>query len=242
MLSKTGNGTKNEDSNFEEHSRYPQQTTEEHKTPYVILEFVEGVTIKVKIDEIRKDGFLGSTPHIENIIGMDSIDIKQMEIHKLNEKPVIAKGSIESLWPEHRKNIWCLRVAFDKNLNGPDSGKKTSPENVNGPINIIPEKPYKVTNNPERKKEPKTYTDKDLLDLISSFEKYVDLKDPEKEAKLRIKALKKYKNVINGLSLDERWDFYELLEYMKEKEPDYPEEAVKNYIKLCRTGLSNAKD
>ena len=66
------------------------------------------------------------------------------------------------------------------------------------------------------------------------------IEDAEEEARLRKTVYDSFDDITSKLSLEEKWWFFEIIDEMKRREPDYPDGLKRAYIKLCRIGIEQS--
>ena len=57
---------------------------------------------------------------------------------------------------------------------------------------------------------------------------------------MRTAVYDSFSDITENLSLEDKWWFYELLDEIKNREPNIPGELKQDFVNICKIGLTNA--
>jgi hypothetical protein len=75
-----------------------------------------------------------------------------------------------------------------------------------------------------------------FLRRVAQVENYIKLLLVEEQIVTRDRAYESFRDITFRLPVEEQWWFFEILDEMKRREPNYPEGLRKEFIRLCRKG------
>ncbi|MBN1154770.1 PilZ domain-containing protein [candidate division KSB1 bacterium] len=249
MQRKTDTSRIKKDGDFVERRKHPRRRMSPKNDLQVTFKFKGGSVVEISVVNISRAGLLGYTSSIEHFIGIEDPNIEKIEIVEPGKETIKCSGRIMRVQPVfHDHKCYCA-VEFNEETDDFEEASDTETPKPVEPDTLTPS--YKVIDDrPRRKKTTKTVkpvpqealSDDDLLARISSMECYSNLKDIKKEEELRQKAFTLFEDITDNLTIEEQWTFYDLLEVMKKHEPDYPEDAKRIFLKICRMGLAGTKE
>lgn len=145
--------------------------------------------------------------------------IQRIDIFFPNKKPVHYSGVIRRLQPSQQQGRYFCAIEFTKiSRKGEVLG------------------PSKDASLQRKVNEVATTPGAEFLHRVRRIENYTKCRDAKKEIEIRLRAYKSFSDISAILPTEERWWFFEILDEMKRREPDYPEGLKREFLKLCRGG------
>ena len=203
-----------------ERRKHPRYYPDEENQPQVSFIFDDGEKISVEVVNISRSGIFGSTTSIEHFIDADNQKINIIEIFPPNNKPFRCAGKLLRVHPLSEDNKCFIAVEFCK-IGEEESLPLENNENLE-------------LKSPEKKE---LMSDDELLSRVEQAENYMKIMDTEQASKIRKIVYDSFNDITYNLSLEDKWTFFELLDEMQSRQPNYPEELKQDFIKLCRIGL-----
>ncbi len=217
--SKSHKGSKH----VEDRREFPRLYPNSKNQPRVTFTFKGNIKVAINTLNISKGGLMGYTSSIEHFLGIEDQNIKQIEIVFPKKGPFRCPGRILRLQPVLNENRCYCAVEFI--LEEVETDEDEPHEEVKASDDVVEFVPDSV-----------------YLDRVKALAKYNDLEDVDHEANLRDRAYHEFADIANHLTTEEQWLFFELLDEMKTREPNYPEELKRAFLKLCHTGAKQSKN
>lgn len=80
----------------------------------------------------------------------------------------------------------------------------------------------------------------DFVGRLYTVPAYSRCDDPAGRAHRRRQVHRAFQDIVQNLAETERWWFFHVVSVLKEWEPDYPEELLAEYLRICRKGYTEA--
>jgi len=171
---------------------------------------MNGKSFNVKIVNLSPGGLLC---YVDNKLSdcQEEIVIPKIIIKIHNKKPVIYKGIIVRVQPtlDLRKQFCAIEFVANE------------------------QKEFKKRSKPVKQFLPET-TDEIYLQRLHSYQNFLKAASIEEELSLRKVIYDGFQPEAKKLPLEERWFFYEIIDEMKYREPQYPTELKHEFFRLCR--------
>jgi len=209
--------------NSGERRQHPRFFPEKDNQPEVRFIFNDGEKVSVEVVNISRGGLLGSTSGIEQFLEMEHHKIKVIEIIPPNKEPFRCAGELLRLHPIQEDNRCFCAVEFCKIE---DEDKKTEPEESLEPTLV--------------KDEVIANFEIEIIKRVKQAGNYLQDQNIEQATKMRKSVYNSFSDITKNLSLEDKWWFFELLDEIKTREPDLPEELKMDFIDLCKSGLKNS--
>ncbi len=203
-----------------ERRKYPRYYPEPENHPEVSFIFDNGEKISVEIVNISRGGVLISTNEIEHFLDMDQQQIKMIEIVAPNKKPFRCAGELKRLQPVMEEKKCFCAVEFSRI----DDRKKQSGS---------------VEEESPSERDPAQFVDK-IFESVLQSQNYMKMKDRKQAEKIRQSIYDSFAEVTDHLTVEDRWWFYELLDEIKTRDPNFPDGLKNDFLKLCKIGLKKA--
>ena len=214
----------NQKKNSGERRQHPRYFPEKDNQPEVRFIFNDGEKVSVEVVNISRGGLLGSTSGIEQFLEMDHHKIKVIEIIPPTKEPFRCAGKLLRLHPILEDEKCFCAVEFCKIE---DEDKKTE-------LEVSLETPL-VKDEDEVIAKFET----EIIKRVAQAGNYLQDQNIKQTTKMRKAVYDSFSDITKNLSLEDKWWFFELLDEMKSREPDIPEELKKDFIKLCKNGLQD---
>ncbi|OQX85284.1 hypothetical protein B6D60_08130 [candidate division KSB1 bacterium 4484_87] len=207
---------------LKERRKYPRFYPDADNQPKVVFFLENGQQFSVDVVNISRGGMLASTPDMDYFLEMDHQKIKIIEIIPPNRKPFRCAGKILRIHPILEDRACYCAVEFRKI----DSKLAES---------VVLSSPPKTRT---KREEKNTDWEAEIWNRVLAAENY--LKAPNAgEAQQRI--YESFADITDSLSLEDRWWFFELLDEIKIKQPEIPEELKKDFLSLCELAFQKRK-
>ena len=205
-----------------ERRQHPRYYPDMKNQPRVIFIFNNGENITINVVNISRGGLMGYTNSIEHFLGIEHQQINIIDITFPDKLPFRCSGTLLRLQPT-REEIKCFcavkfhQDGFDENQNKINVADQIDKSQQIMKKIVIP--------------------DKQFLLRVEKAKNYWEIEDSELESEIRKSVYDSFDDITVNLSLEEKWWFFEILDEMIRKEPNYPEGLKRAYINLCRTGM-----
>jgi len=212
---------------FIERRKFPRYYPDKKNQPRVSFIFDNGEKISVEVINISRGGMLASTTEMEHFLEMDQQKIKIIEIIPPDRKPFRCAGNLLRLHPMREDNRCYCAIEFRKI----------------GEEDIKKEHPRQGSNTDTRSAEQADLEIKNkILNRVSKASNYTKTEDQQRAMEIRKSVYNSFADITDHLSLEDKWWFFELLDEMKRREPDYHEALKEDFLNLCLKGLKNGPD
>lgn len=208
-----------------ERRQNPRYYPDRKNQPKVSFIFNKGEKISIEVVNISKGGLLGYTSSIEQFLEIDHQRIDMIEIIFPERQPFRCSGKLLRLQPTREENKCFCAVEFS--LTGTDINQNQ--------VDVA--KQIEESQQPEKKI---IIPDQQLLKRVERADNYMRIEDADEEIKARKVVYDSFDDITTKLSLEEKWWFFEILDEMKRREPEYPDGLKRAYIKLCRIGIEQS--
>ena len=208
--------------NSGERREHPRYFPDKDNLPEVRFIFEDGEQISVEIVNISRGGLFGSTSSIEQFLEIDNHKIKTIEIIPRDKDPFRCAGKLLRLHPMREDNKCFCAVEFCKPENE-EQATETSDVLQNKSV-----------------KEPDFQFENELIKRVRETENYLQFSNKNLAAKVRTAVYDSFSDITENLSLEDKWWFYELLDEIKNREPNIPGELKQDFVNICKIGLTNA--
>lgn len=182
---------------------------------------------KTSIDvvNISQGGMLGYAAKNDYMTGDNHTRIKEIEIIFPGKLPFYCSGNLLRVHPTSGSlKCFCAiqfdQIGSDKNKNQLNIGERI--EHSLRPIEevVIP--------------------DEIFINRLEKFDNYMKINNPKLESEIRKSVYDSFDDITTNLSLEEKWWFFEMVDELKHREPEYPAALKEAFINLCRVGLEQS--
>ena len=192
-----------------ERRRYYRLEPSSEAKPRVVLE-INGKEYEVEVINISPGGLLGYVTDPFAPLGVDQM-VSKIVIRRPERTPLLYSGRVLRLQHEPEKNRRFCAIEFLQ----------------------FEEKVLHKGARPIRPFTPGD-GDREFLHRLKTFPQLQPGLALEKEFEIRESLFRAFEKEAVALPLEERWYFYEVLEEMKHREPDWPEGLKREFLRLCR--------
>lgn len=200
-----------------EHTRY---YPDEKNTPKAYFIFSDGTKVPIYPINISRGGMMGFISNIEHFVEIKDQNIDLIEIHFPDKKMFRSSGRILRLQTGLKENKYFCAVEFSDIEKSRGVKKKDSALTSDEP---------ELTDNQDA-------IDWKIIQRIKKVENYYNIDNIDRGLLLRQRAYDSFDDIVEHLTIEEKWLFYEMLDEMKRYEPDYPENLKQAFLRLCRVG------
>jgi len=208
--------------NSKERRQHPRFFPDEGNLPEISFIFEDGEKISVELINISRGGLFGSTAGIEQFLEIDHHKIKTIEILPPNKEPFHCAGKLLRLHPLREDNRCFCAVEFCKIG---EEDQATEPEKSSAALQI------------KTAKKSDHQLDELILRRAGKAENYQRLQDNKLAANARKVVYDSFADITENLPAEDRWWFFELLDEIKNREPNIPDELKQDFINICKIGL-----
>jgi hypothetical protein len=205
-----------------ERREHPRYFPDRDNLPEVRFIFEDGEKIAVEIVNISRGGLFGSTSSIEQFLEIDNHKIKTIEIIPRDKDPFRCAGKLLRLHPMREDDKCFCAVEFCK---------VDKEEQVAEKSDVFQNKSAK---------EPDHQIENEMITRVRNAENYLFISNKNQATKVRMAVYDSFCDITKNLSLEDKWWFYELLDEMKNRESNLPDELKQDFMKLYTEGLNNA--
>ena len=207
-----------------ERRQHPRLFPDKDNHPQVSFIFNDGEKISVEVVNISRGGLLGSTSGIEQFLEIDHYKIKVIEIVPPNKKPFRCAGKLLRLHPLREENKCFCAVEFCKI--GEDDQSTELDESLE--TQII-----------KTDAEINARFEAEMMRRVVQADNYLRDQNNAQVIKMRESVYDSFSDISKNLSLEDRWWFFELLDEIKSRGQNIPEELKQDFINLCKNGLQD---
>lgn len=205
-----------------ERRRHPRYYPDRKNAPQVRFSMNGYENISVEVVNISQGGMLGCTASDDYKNGKNHNRILKIEIVFPGKLPFYCSGNLLRTLPSRGAfKCFCAiqfdEMGFDSNRNQLHVGQRI--ELSLRPIEeiIIPDELF--------------------INRLLKFDNYMNIKNPKLQSEIRKEVYDSFDDITSYLSLEEKWWFFEMVDELKRREPDYPHALKKAFIDLCRVGM-----
>jgi len=207
-----------------ERRQHPRFYPDEQNLPEVRFIFDDGEKVSIDIVNISRGGLLGSTSSIEQFLEIDHHKIKVIEIMAQNKDPFRCAGKLLRLHPLREDNKCFCAVEFCK------TGEEEPASEPEKKSETLPQKPAKESN---------YQFDIEIFKRVAKAENYLQIPNNDQATKIRKAVYDSFTDITENLPLEDRWWFFELLDEIKKREPNIPDELKQDFVNICKIGLKS---
>jgi len=207
---------------FIERRKHPRYYPDRKNQPKVSFVLNGREKIAVEVVNISCGGLFGYASSADRFVEIDYRKVPVIEIGFPEKQLFSCSGTLVRVQPARQKNKCFCAISFDQV--GFDENKKylVMAEEIEQLQKPIPKIIIK---------------DQQFMTRIKRAENYTAIKDPQMNAKTKRYVYDSFDDVTAHLSLEEQCWFFEILDEMKRREPNYPDDLKRAFLNLCRSGM-----
>jgi hypothetical protein len=208
-----------------ERRRHPRYSPDRKNYPKVNFTVNGDEKVSIDVVNISQGGMLGYTTKNDFMTGNNHTRIKEIEIIFPGKLPFYCSGKLLRVHPTcGLLNCFCAiqfdEIGFDKNKRQLRIGERI--EHSLRPIEEI------------------VIPDEIFINRLGKFDNYMKINNPKLESEIRKSVYNSFDDITSNLSLEEKWWFFEMVDELKRREPEYPTDLKEAFINLCRAGLEQS--
>lgn len=207
---------------FIERRKHPRYYPDRKNQPKVSFVLKGRKKVAVEVVNISCGGLFGYASSADQFIKINYLRVPVIEIGFPEKRFISCSGTLVRIQPARQKNKCFCAIAFDKV--GFDESKKYI---------VVAEEIEQL-----QKPTPRILIkDQQFITRIKRAENYTAIKDPLIKIETKRHVYDSFDDVTSHLSLEEQCWFFEIIDEMKRREPNYPDELKRAFLNLCRSGM-----
>jgi hypothetical protein len=208
-----------------ERRRHPRYHPDRKNQPQVSFTLNGADKHVIDVVNISQGGLLGYTQKNEHLGEDNHNRIKQIEISFPGKHPFHCSGELLRVKPTRERYKCFCAIQFDEIGYDAEHHQLNVGEKIEQSL---------------RPSEEVVITDQQFINRVEEAENYMTIKDARQESEVRRQVYDSFDEITSRLSLEEQWCFFEIIDEMKRREPDYPEELKRAFVNLCRIGIEQS--
>jgi len=210
---------------FIERRKHQRYYPDRKNQPQVHFMLNGGDKFSVDVVNISQGGLLGYTFKHNFVSVNNHRKIKDVEIIFPGRLSFHCSGKLIRVQPTREQRKCFCAIQFDKN--GYDEN--------HDPLNIG----EKIQQSLHPAKEI-VIPDQIFLNRVTNSENYFNIQDPWLASEARNKVYDSFDDITSKLELEEKRSFFEMVDELKKREPDWSEDLKQAFVNLCRVGMEQA--